>query len=85
MKLGDKGKPERACAMLVYVPHDQVTVKHYFGRWDLIPQKAKVKQKIKISNVTAIMNAVKISGSIVNFPRVYSCALDALQIIKLRG
>ena len=85
MKLGDKGKPERACAMLVYVPHDQVTVKHYFGRWDLIPQKAKVKQKIKISNVTAIMNAVKISGSIVNLSRDYSYALDSFWIKNLQA
>ena len=51
--------------------------------WDPNKKRKKRNKNMKGSAVRTIVNAVKISGSIVSVPRVYYYSMDALQIIKL--
>ena len=49
-------------------------------------KKSKERNRnIKISFVRTIRNVVKKPVYVVSVPRVYSCAMDDLKIIKLRG
>ena len=45
----------------------------------------KSNKNIKSSAVRTIQNLVKIPGSIIIILIIYSCAMDALKIKKLRG
>ena len=57
-------------------------MKHHGGMWDP-KKKGKSKQKLQKQRCQNYSKSGKIPGSIVSVPRVYYCAMDDLQIIKL--
>ena len=82
--MGDNGQPKINYKISIYVPSEQITAKQYFGMWDPRRRKKKVKHKYQKQLCQNYSNAVKITGYIVSAPRVYSCAMDDLNIIKFR-
>ena len=83
--MGKNGRPKRNSKITIYVPCEKITVKHHGGIWIQAKRMEKVKQKHQNQRCQNYLNVAKRSGSIVNVPRVYSCAMDALQILKLIG
>ena len=85
VELGENRGPKKISKIPTYVPSEKITVKRHDGMWDSRRKSKKLNKNIKTSAVRTIQSAVKRPGSIVSFPRVYSCALEKFQIIKLRG
>ena len=84
VEFGDNEQPKKASKMTIYVPCEKTRVKYHGGMWYPSKKSKKMKQKYQKQLVRTIKNVVKIPGSTVSVPRIFSCALDALQIINLR-
>ena len=86
VELGGNGRPKRTTKLTIYVPCEKITVEHHGRMWDPSQKREKVKQKYqkqRCQNYSKCGKKTRVYCKSV--PRVYCCALDALQIIKLRG
>ena len=79
MELGHNGQPEKYFPMPLYVPFNEVIVKHYCGKW-YSRKKEKTKKQINISAAITNQNTVKTLQYIVSILRAHSYAPDDLYI-----
>ena len=85
VELGGNVQHQRTSKLPIYVPCEKIIVKHCGGLWGPSKKWKKRNINIKSSVVRTTKNNLKRPGYIVIIRRIYSCAIDALYIIKFRG